>query len=302
MLGMEVGLSAMGAREFSISILDRNDSTLSRSGSCSGSGGPARSAGENAAATLRTDDMGWHVVVGEVHVRRRNTRLGHDAAGGHRAQDRRAPGASGRGRNRLRMRGRGSGLGHHGSRSPIAGVRRVWVLGHRVHAGTAARLRSLLVRGQVMRRVGRVRRAWSARRVRVAPVERLHGRGGRLQRRQRLRQWRARLQLMRRDSGRRRISLCRSRVYTIGGVWVTVHNTARRNAVAMCRSWSRARVESPRKKPSYKPAASTETGGLKRVQVLLAMRSKKLAARRVGVWKPLVPKEVDEARCKSLSR
>lgn len=95
------------------------------------------------------------------------------------------------------------------------------VLGHRVKTCAVSGLRGLLlVAGQIRSRSRGVRSTRSrSRRVRVASIERLHGGGVRLQRRQRLRERRTGLQLVGRYRRGRWVCLTRrSRVYTIGGV------------------------------------------------------------------------------------
>lgn len=205
---MEVSLSAVRARELSIGILDGNNSVL-RASSSGLSSRASRSTRQYSSAALRSNNVGWLLTILEdgvgLHertraVRRGYTRLGHDAAGGHGAQNWRSAATRRRGSNGLRVRDRSGGLRHHTSRSSIALVR-VWVLGHGVDARTVARLRGLLlVAGQVL--VWSVWSARSSRRMRVAAVERLHGHGMGLQRRKRLRQRRTSLKLVRRD-GRR---------------------------------------------------------------------------------------------------
>lgn len=137
MLGMEVSLCAVRAREFAICVLDRNHGVLGASTSGWGSRSP-RSTGQDAASSLRANNVSgrfalWHNRSG-LHkrtraVRRRDTRLGHDASRRHRTQHRRAATTSRSRRDRLWVR-RGSGrLGHHG-RGAIGLGRRVLVLGH----------------------------------------------------------------------------------------------------------------------------------------------------------------------------
>jgi hypothetical protein len=240
-LRVQVCLSTVRARELSIGILDRNHRVLGISRTGGGRSRPARSAWEDAAATLGSNNVGrlllGHGVV-EHRVGRRNARLRHDATGGHGTQDRRSAAASRCGSDGLRVRRSGRGLRHHGGRGTIARVRRVRVLCHGVKARATSGLGGLLVGGwQVVARVGRVRRSWGSRSVRVASIEGLHGGSRWLQRRQRLRQRRTGLQLVRRDGGRRRIGLGGRCVYTIGGiVVVTVHATARKYAVRVFKS------------------------------------------------------------------
>lgn len=205
MLGVEVSLCAVRARELSISILDGNNSVLG-AGSSSLSSRASRSTRQNSSAALRSNNVGRLVTILEhgvgLHERTRSVGrgyagLGHDATGGHGAQNRRSAATRRRGSNGLRVRDRSGSLRHHTSRGSIALVR-VRVLGHGVHARTVARLRGLLlVAGQVL--VWSVWSARSSRCVRVAAVERLHGHGMGLQRRERLRQRRTSLKLVRRD-------------------------------------------------------------------------------------------------------
>lgn len=137
MLGMEVSLCAVRARKFAICVLDRNHGVLSASTSGWGSR-PSRSTRQNTASSLRSNNVSgrlalWHHRSG-LHkrtrtIRRRDTRLGHDASRGHRTQHRRTSTASRSRRDRLWVR-RGSGrLGHH-SRGAISLGRRILVLGH----------------------------------------------------------------------------------------------------------------------------------------------------------------------------
>lgn len=206
MLGMEVCLGTMRAWKFSVSILNGNHRVLSSSSAGGRSSRTSWSAWQDAASALRTYNMsrlltllkngvGLHQRAGTVG--RRDAWLGHDAAGRHWAKHGR-PAATSRGRrNRLRVRNRSCCLGHHGSRSTISRVRRVWVGRHRVKAASSAWLRRLLVAGQVTSRSGSV---WGSRRprgVRVASIERLHRGGRRLQRRESLGKRRTRLQLVR---------------------------------------------------------------------------------------------------------
>lgn len=205
MLSMEVSLCAVRAGEFSISVLDRNNSVL---GACSSglSSRASRSTRQDSPAALGSnnvsglltivdDGVGLHERTGAVG--RGYTGLGHNATGGHGAQNWRSAATRRRGSNGLRVRNRSGGLRHHTSRGSIALVR-IRVLGHGVHARTVAGLRSLLlVAGQIL--VWSVWSARSSRRMRVAAVERLHGNGMGLQRRKRLRQRRTSLKLVRRD-------------------------------------------------------------------------------------------------------
>lgn len=195
-LGVQVRLGAVRAREFAIGILDRDNSVLCSRSTGGGSSGAAGGAGQNASAALRANNMGrlftlaHDAVLGHHRTRtvgRANAILAHEATRRHRAQDGRTAATSGRGRNGLRVRSSRGGAGHHGLRRAVASVRRVRVLGHRVHAASLASLGALRVAGrQVVRRVWRIGRT-GARGVRVATVHGLHAGGGRLQRRQRLR-------------------------------------------------------------------------------------------------------------------
>lgn len=236
-LGVQIRLGAVRAGELSVGVLDGNHRVLG-AGSCSLGRRAAGRAGQDAPAALGAHDVRGLVAVLEdrvgLHERagavgRGDAGLGHDASRRHGTQHRRATATSGRGSNGLRVRGGRGGLRHHARRRGIALVRRVRILGHGVDARTRARLRRLLlVAGQAVGR-GSVWRARRARRVRVAPVERLHRNGMGLQRRERLRQRRARLKLVRRDGSRRRVRLSRRCcVYTIGRVLRAVHNPARK--------------------------------------------------------------------------
>lgn len=216
MLRMKVCLGAMRAWKFSVSILDGNYSVLSSASTGRRGSRPPGSTGENTTTALRPHNVGRRVTLLKNRVRlhqrarsigRRHARLGHDTSGRHRAQDRRTTATDRSRGNGLRVRSGGSGLGHHASRSPVVGW--VWVLTHRVQTALAARLGSLLVTRQIVVRTRGVWCSWGSRSVRVASVQRLHGGGGRLQRRERLRKRRARLKLVGGDCGRRRISLTR---------------------------------------------------------------------------------------------
>ena len=103
-LGVQVCLGAVRARELAVRILDRNNGALRRTGSGGGGGRPAGSAGKNAPAALRAHDVGWLLRVLKDRVglhqrtgtiRRGDAGLRHDAAGGHRAQDGRPAAADG---------------------------------------------------------------------------------------------------------------------------------------------------------------------------------------------------------------
>lgn len=111
MLGMEVSLGAVRAREFSIGVLDRDNSVL-RARSSSLSGRASRSTGQNSSAALRSNNVGRLITILEhgvgLHERTRSvgrgyTGLGHDATGGHGAQNRRSAAARRRGSNGLRV-------------------------------------------------------------------------------------------------------------------------------------------------------------------------------------------------------
>lgn len=213
MLGVQVRLGAVRARELAIGILDGNDGVLRGRGASSGSGRSAGSAGQDATAALRTnnvsrllsileDAVGLHQGAGSVG--RRDAGLAHETARRHGTQDRRAATTSRGGSNGLRVSGGGRGLRHHGSRGAVGLVRRrVGVLGHaRVHAAAGTSLGGLRITRRHV--VGRVWRVWGpgARGMRVASVEGLHAGGGRLQRRKRLGKGRTRLTVMRRKRGR----------------------------------------------------------------------------------------------------
>lgn len=137
MLGMQVRLCAVRAGEFAVGILDGDDGVL-RTSSRSLSSRPSRSAGQDASATLRSNDVGRLLAVREDGVRlhhrtgavgRGHAGLRHETTRGHGTQDRRAAAANRRRSNRLRVRdGRGS-LRHHSGRCGISLVR-VRVLCH----------------------------------------------------------------------------------------------------------------------------------------------------------------------------
>jgi hypothetical protein len=108
----------------------------------------ARSTGQNSSAALRSNNVGRLLTILEngvgLHERTRsvgrgNTGLGHDATGGHGAQNRRSATTRRRGSNGLRVRDRSGSLRHHTSRGSIALVR-IRVLGHGVDARTVTRL------------------------------------------------------------------------------------------------------------------------------------------------------------------
>jgi hypothetical protein len=138
MLGMEVSLGAVRAREFAVSVLHGNHSVLGASAGSWGSGS-ARSTGQDTASSLGANNVGRRLALRHdglrLHKRsravgRRNTRLRHDATGRHRAQHRRTATTSRGGRNGLRVRSSCGRLGHHGSRGAIALRRRVLVGRH----------------------------------------------------------------------------------------------------------------------------------------------------------------------------
>ena len=226
MLGVKVSLGTMRARKLSVGILDRDNGILGGASTRSRCSRSARRTRQDASAALRPDDMRrlvvvWHACVGLHHrarpVRRLHPGLRHESSRRHRAQHRRAAAASRGGRDGLRVRDSSSRLLHHGRRGSISRVRLVGILRHRVNTAAARRLGRVRIAGQVVVRVWRVWRAGSARRVRVAPVERLHDRNRRLKGRERVRKRRARVKLIGRHSSWGRIRLrCRSRVYPTG--------------------------------------------------------------------------------------
>lgn len=235
MLRVQVGLGAVRARELAIGILLRDDGALGGAGSCGGSG-PSGRAGQYAAASLRADHVSRLLRVledgllvrhkGALAVWRREPGLRHDSTSGHRAQDWRAGGR--RRRNGLRV-GRGHrGLGHHGARGSIA-LMRLWVRvrHHLLVRASRVILRRGRVAAHVVGRGGRVGCSWSARRVGVAAVDRLHRRVLGLQRRERVRREVAVLELVRRDCCWRRIARCRC-AYHIRGIVRAVHYPERR--------------------------------------------------------------------------
>lgn len=123
MLRMQVSLGAVRARELPVGILLGNlVLSLDRSGG--GCGRPSGCARQDAAATLRADNMCRRVTLREhrslwhqwaLAVRRVHAGLWHDASGGHGAEDGRGPatGSSRGGCDRLGMRCSGGGLRHH---------------------------------------------------------------------------------------------------------------------------------------------------------------------------------------------
>lgn len=182
-LRMKVGLRAVRAGEFSISVLLGNLS-LGGSGARRRRGRPSRRAGQNASPALRADDVSGLVAL--LHQRRLahhralgvwrgQAALWHHAASRHRSED---------GRNATAGRwSRGDGLGvgrrdrrlgHHGGGG---GIRLLVLLVGVVHHGICRAAGSLLRRGRRVRahRVGSVWCCRRARRVRVARVHR-HGR------------------------------------------------------------------------------------------------------------------------------
>lgn len=191
MLSVEVSLGTMRAWKFSVRILLGNHGILARS-SAGGSGGPARSTGQNATASLRSNHVSWllaflhdRLLMGHeraLAVRRRHAGLSHHTAGGHWAQNGRT-GRRGRRRDGLGVGGSDGRLRHHRGRCSIAlvGLLRVRVRHHVLIAST-----STLRRRRVVAHVAVGRSGWvgSARRVRVATVHGLHSRVVRLQRRQ----------------------------------------------------------------------------------------------------------------------
>lgn len=111
MLGVEVSLCAVRARELSISILDGDNGVLGTSSS-SLSSRASRSTRKNSSAALRSNNVGRLITILEhgvgLHERTRSvgrgyTGLGHDATGGHRAQNRRSTATRRRGSNGLRV-------------------------------------------------------------------------------------------------------------------------------------------------------------------------------------------------------
>lgn len=238
-LGVQVRLGAVRARELAICVLDRDNRVLRGRGTGGGSSRTTGGAGQDAAAALGTNNVSGLVVFTKDTVLRHHRArtvgradavLAHEATRRHGAQDRRTAAARRSGRDGLRVRGSRGGTGHHGLGGTVAGVRRVGVLSHRVHAAASAGLGALRVAGrQVVRRVWRVRRS-GARRVRVATIKTLlHAGGGGLQRRQRLGERRTWLTVMRRKGRWRRVAVrVRGSVYTIGGIRRVIHAIARK--------------------------------------------------------------------------
>lgn len=206
-LGVQVRLGAVRAREFAVSILNGDDGVL-RAGR--GGSRAARSARQNAATALGANNVSRSLSIGQYTVVRHavgSARLGHHTRLRHRTQDRRSAAASGS--NGLRVAAR---AGLH-----AVGLVRVGVLGHGVDARTTATLGALGVARRQVGRVGSVGSSRGARGVRVAAVHRLH-RGSRgLQRREALRQRRL-------ERGRRRVGVRRrGAVYAIGRVLGVIH-------------------------------------------------------------------------------
>lgn len=231
-LGVEVSLGAVRARELAVRILDGNDGALCVARASRSGGRASRSAGKDAAAALRANHVSRLVAIahtsrenGARSVGRVHAGLRHDATSRHGAKDGRdATGGRSR-RDGLRVRGSHRGLGQH--RLSAVALGRGRVLAHLLVRTAASSLSSRLLRvgGHVVRRARSVGGRGGARSVRVAAVHLVHGRGGlRLKRRQSLvRQGRVGvLQLVRRDCGRRRVG-GRARVYTIGRVLGRVH-------------------------------------------------------------------------------
>lgn len=213
MLGVQVSFRAVRARKLAVGILDGNDGALRATSG--GSGGASGSTGQNASAALGTNDVGRLITLGQdrvgLHHRasigRRDVALRHDATRRHGAQDGRATATDGSGSDGLGVSAGTRGLRHHTSRSAIR-LGRVGVLGHGVDATTTTSLGRLRVaRRKVVRRVGSVGSSRSARSMRVATVDSLHGGGGGLQRRQTLGKRRSWMQLLRGKGSRRRIGV-----------------------------------------------------------------------------------------------
>lgn len=215
---MKVRLGAVGAGEFAVGVLLRDDSVLGSTGARRGSRS-ARGTGKDTAPTLGSNHVGRLLLVlqnrlllghqGALAVRRGHAGLRHDTASGHGTQDRRT--RCGSGRNGLRVGLSHRRLGHHGRGSAVPVLRGLRVVHHlRIAAGSSLRGRLRVVTHSVGGR-GRVGRAGRARRMRVAVVNRVHSRVGMgLQRGQRvrrevvllvLRRQLAVLKLVRRDGG-----------------------------------------------------------------------------------------------------
>jgi hypothetical protein len=228
MLRVEVSLGTVRTGELPVSIFDRNNGTLRVTGAGLGRGRAARSTGQDAPAALRADNVSWsifllensgdgghhrqHVVAPRLLVAIVNVLL-QNASGRHRPKDRRAAVSSRGRRDWLRVRRGSGGLGHHTSRGAVSLVRRRVS----IDGPTARSLRSLLlVRRNIMCRVGRVWCSWSTRGVGVATIHRLllllrwllllHGGCGR---ERVLREGRSCLQVVGGDGGWRWISLTR---------------------------------------------------------------------------------------------
>lgn len=151
MLRMKVCLCAVRAGKFAICVFLGNLS-LSGGRAWSRRSRPAGRAGEDASATLGADDVSRLVALlhqrglshhGALCVWRGQAALGHDTAGGHRAQDRRDATAGGWSRrDRLRMSRRDGRLGHHGGGGSIRLlVLLVGIVHHRVCWSTGSLLR-----------------------------------------------------------------------------------------------------------------------------------------------------------------
>jgi hypothetical protein len=257
MLRMKVGLSAVRAREFAISILDGDHGILVGASPSSRSGRSTRGAGQDATAALRSNNMCGLLAIGKHRVglhhrvgaiRRRDSRLRHQTAGRHRSKHGRATATSRSRSNGLRVRRSGGSLRHHRGRGAIRLMGWIGVLRrHGVDTASARTLGGLLlVTWEIVGRVWRVWSPGSARCMRVATVERLHGWNGGLKGRERLRKRRARLQLVWSNGCRRRVGVRRrSRVYTIGRrvvIMRAVHAIARRGNQRTRELWSRARA------------------------------------------------------------
>lgn len=181
MLCMKVSLGTMGARKLSVSILLRDDSIL-RGTSAGGSCGPTWGTGQNSAPSLGSYYMGrlfgileqrWLVTHHRAStIRRGHSGLGDDSTSGHGPENWR-PRSSWRRCNRLRVRSCNRSLRHHrrGRRIALRGI--LILTGHHTIRTTAR----TCVRRRVVAHILRLRRAgstWRPRRMRVAPVDRLH--------------------------------------------------------------------------------------------------------------------------------
>lgn len=208
MFCMQIIFGAMRTRKFSVGVLNRNQRILGGARASGWGSWTARGAGEYASTALRAHHMRGLIALLENWVRlhdrawaigRGYPRLRH-AARGHGTQNRRATAANRSRGKRLRVRGSRGGLRHHCGRRAIGLVWRVRVLNHRIDTWPGSWLGRILVARKIVCRIRRVGGSRSSRSVRMTPIEWLHGRGGWLQRRQRLRQRRARLKLMRGNS------------------------------------------------------------------------------------------------------